>query len=341
MIGFALFHLMVLGWMEAAVVSRPQGGGWGRGIPSTAPWRPPPPPGASTDTPGTPEEAEGRPGPGPDPQAVVFPDSVHWPTTIPAQAGEEPRYWIKNGVLYVWNGTAYAPSTTENHSDNEKPENEGSGGEDEEDVEEENGEKDLESDNENENNEEDYESTDKEEDTENDSSGDGSFYEEDLESDNDNENNEEDYESTDKEEDTENDSSGDGDIYEEDYENTVEENNVNEESEYEYEQDYEENEDSERRPIPPVSPVTGRSGVASPLRGSWRSGECRTTSGPSAGKACVFPFTWAGRTYHSCTREGDHYGHLWCSTRTDRGGNHLSGQGEYGLCSKECADGEP
>ena len=88
-------------------------------------------------------------------------------------------------------------------------------------------------------------------------------------------------------------------------------------------------------PLPPVSPPSDRFG----LHGSSKKSVCRTTSGPAAGKRCVFPFTWKGRTYHSCTREGDQYGHLWCSTST--GGNHVSGHGEYGVCSKACGAGGP
>merc|ERR1712226_1142598 len=63
---------------------------------------------------------------------------------------------------------------------------------------------------------------------------------------------------------------------------------------------------------------------------------CNTVSGPSAGKPCVFPFTWQGKTFNSCTKEGDDQGKLWCSTMVDQAGNHVTGQGQYGFCSQAC-----
>ena len=153
--------------MDAAVVFRPQGDGLGRRIASTAPWTP----GAGSYNPGTRPsgEPEGRPSSGLHPEAVLFPDSVHWPANLPSQATEEPRYWIKNGVVYVWNGTVYAPSTTEQPSDNEEPENEheneneGSGEDDDEDVEEETGDEEVKENAEDNMSGEDYENDDNEE----------------------------------------------------------------------------------------------------------------------------------------------------------------------------------
>merc|ERR1711970_856255 len=62
---------------------------------------------------------------------------------------------------------------------------------------------------------------------------------------------------------------------------------------------------------------------------------CVTESGPGRGKQCKFPFTYQGRTYNSCARwtwKGRHYGKYWCSTRTDRFGNHVSGGRHFGFC---------
>merc|ERR1712210_252690 len=63
---------------------------------------------------------------------------------------------------------------------------------------------------------------------------------------------------------------------------------------------------------------------------------CNTVSGPAAGKPCVFPFTWQGKTFNSCTKEGDDQGKLWCSTMVDQAGIHIAGQGQYGFCAPTC-----
>merc|ERR1719423_309088 len=51
---------------------------------------------------------------------------------------------------------------------------------------------------------------------------------------------------------------------------------------------------------------------------------CTTT----AGTACVFPFTYMGQTYTSCTNAGG-FQPAWCSTKTDAYGNHIIGN--FGL----------
>ena len=70
---------------------------------------------------------------------------------------------------------------------------------------------------------------------------------------------------------------------------------------------------------------------------------CRTTSGPSSGQTCVFPFRWAGQEYKNCTAwiwSGENKGKLWCSTRTDINGNHVNGGGYYGFCPSSCINSD-
>merc|ERR1719259_192326 len=62
---------------------------------------------------------------------------------------------------------------------------------------------------------------------------------------------------------------------------------------------------------------------------------CHTVSGPDTGNTCKFPFTFNGRTYHACAPwiwGGEGEGKKWCSTKTDRFGNHINGEGNYGFC---------
>ena len=63
---------------------------------------------------------------------------------------------------------------------------------------------------------------------------------------------------------------------------------------------------------------------------------CLTDGGGKAGAKCVFPFTLDGITYQGCTRTNDPDDRLWCSTKTDSKGVHVSGQGEWGHCNSDC-----
>merc|ERR1711915_733678 len=58
------------------------------------------------------------------------------------------------------------------------------------------------------------------------------------------------------------------------------------------------------------------------------SAQCLTTSGD----ACVFPFTFGGVTFTSCTTAGGYP--MWCSTKVDATGVHVTGN--YGDCSADC-----
>ena len=62
---------------------------------------------------------------------------------------------------------------------------------------------------------------------------------------------------------------------------------------------------------------------------------------------CVFPFTFEGQRFTSCTTVGENwkrgrsgsYKRKWCSTKTDRNGQHQGGRGQYGYCSDGCPGG--
>merc|ERR1712214_116359 len=57
---------------------------------------------------------------------------------------------------------------------------------------------------------------------------------------------------------------------------------------------------------------------------------CTTISGASgAGAQCVFPFTYMGVTYTGCPTAP--FPQPWCSTQTDRYGNHVNGH--WGDCN--------
>ena len=65
--------------------------------------------------------------------------------------------------------------------------------------------------------------------------------------------------------------------------------------------------------------------------------KCTTVGGADPGKNCVFPFKLGGAVYSECTLQSSYDGILWCSTLTDKSGNHVSGQGKWGHCAPECS----
>ena len=65
--------------------------------------------------------------------------------------------------------------------------------------------------------------------------------------------------------------------------------------------------------------------------------KCIVSTGPGAGKDCIFPFTWQGVTYTSCTTAGGF--DPWCSTATDHSGAHVTGN--YGDCNDQCLQPSP
>merc|ERR1719300_933321 len=60
---------------------------------------------------------------------------------------------------------------------------------------------------------------------------------------------------------------------------------------------------------------------------------CYTVSGAMVQAACVFPFTFQGVTYSTCTTAGG-FSRPWCSTATDTNTNHLKGY--WGDCDGNC-----
>ena len=60
---------------------------------------------------------------------------------------------------------------------------------------------------------------------------------------------------------------------------------------------------------------------------------CVTTSGPSSGKSCVFPFTYNGKSCPGpkCCNFDDNTKGGWCSTKVGDDGVYISGN--YGYCA--------
>jgi len=65
---------------------------------------------------------------------------------------------------------------------------------------------------------------------------------------------------------------------------------------------------------------------------------CTTVSGRDPNKPCVFPFTFRGKTYNTCTWDMHHLTgrKAWCSTYVNDTGHHQGGQGNWGACGSGC-----
>ena len=59
---------------------------------------------------------------------------------------------------------------------------------------------------------------------------------------------------------------------------------------------------------------------------------CRTKDG----KKCKLPFIYQGTKYEACPQDPDDPNETWCSTRTNRKGEHVGGGGHYGFCGDNC-----
>jgi hypothetical protein len=53
-------------------------------------------------------------------------------------------------------------------------------------------------------------------------------------------------------------------------------------------------------------------------------------------KPCIFPFTFSGQTLTECTTLKDPEGKLWCSTRVNDEGKHVTSGGFWGFCEQDC-----
>jgi len=71
-------------------------------------------------------------------------------------------------------------------------------------------------------------------------------------------------------------------------------------------------------------------------RGQQPSGGCTTVSGPSQGKACVFPFVFGEKLQNGCITDSDPEGKYWCSTKVDGQRKHIANGDNWAHCSSDC-----
>merc|ERR1719206_1269070 len=90
-------------------------------------------------------------------------------------------------------------------------------------------------------------------------------------------------------------------------------------------------------PPPPPPPIVSTS---SPATTTVTPGKPVSNFGircqASNGKVCKFPFKFRNKVYASCTTDSDPDNRAWCSTKVDRRGVHVSGEGEFGYCPDSC-----
>ena len=54
------------------------------------------------------------------------------------------------------------------------------------------------------------------------------------------------------------------------------------------------------------------------------------------GKKCQLPFIYQGEKYEACPQDPQVPNETWCSTRTNRDGEHVGAGGNYGFCGDSC-----
>ena len=69
------------------------------------------------------------------------------------------------------------------------------------------------------------------------------------------------------------------------------------------------------------------------------SSSCVTVGGGKTGANCVFPFIYQGTKHNNCILIDADDGKPWCSTKTDKNGKHVGGQGEWGHCPSSGCNG--
>ena len=69
---------------------------------------------------------------------------------------------------------------------------------------------------------------------------------------------------------------------------------------------------------------------------------CKTISGKSTGKECVFPFKFNGKIYNYCIKSQNpkYTNKLWCPTKLNEKGSGMYSQTHWGWCSSKCPNEE-
>ena len=62
--------------------------------------------------------------------------------------------------------------------------------------------------------------------------------------------------------------------------------------------------------------------------------DCGRSCGTNIGYCCVFPFTYKGKKYTSCTTAGSTK--HWCAYAVDSSGVYHSGSGKWDYCKDGC-----
>ena len=64
--------------------------------------------------------------------------------------------------------------------------------------------------------------------------------------------------------------------------------------------------------------------------------DCLTVSGASPNTPCVNYFKYLDVTYNTCSLKNAPEDKPWCSTKVDKSGTHIGGEGNWGNCGSDC-----